>query len=141
MREVLSGRLWTGNAHEARDIELVCQAGIRAVVDLAIEEPPAVLPRELAYLRCPIDDSPSAARDLLRTAIATASTLVSEKTPTLVACSAGLSRSPSVAAVAVSLSTGQPFTEVLKELGEQGPTDISPGLLAIISSVYQEMAG
>ncbi|TWT96843.1 Dual specificity phosphatase, catalytic domain [Botrimarina colliarenosi] len=139
MREVLEGKFWTGNAHEARNPELLYQLGVRVVIDLAVEESPAVLPRELAYVRCPIDDGESASREMLRLAIVTASSLVKEGIPTLVACSAGLSRSPSVAAAAMSVHTGRSLHEMVTEVGNRGPTDISPALLGIVASICEEV--
>jgi len=48
MREVRPG-LWIGNALESRDLTRVLELGMEALVDLAIEEPPASLVRELTY--------------------------------------------------------------------------------------------
>ena len=44
MQEVVTGRLWIGNAGDARNAAAVLAAGIRAVVDLAMEQPP-IAPR------------------------------------------------------------------------------------------------
>ena len=47
MRRIRDLPLWIGHAGDVRNTRLVLETGIRAVVDLAIEEPPAALAREL----------------------------------------------------------------------------------------------
>jgi hypothetical protein len=47
MRAAVSHVLWIGNAKEARDVRAVLALGIAAVVDLAMEEPPILLPRDI----------------------------------------------------------------------------------------------
>ena len=56
MYEVLPERLWIGNALDARNPRSLFDAGIAAVVDLAYEEEPAVLPRRMVYCRFPLID-------------------------------------------------------------------------------------
>ena len=56
MREVPSASLWIGNALDARDTSRLLAAGFEAVIDLAIEEPPCALPREMVYGRFPLVD-------------------------------------------------------------------------------------
>ena len=51
MREVLPGRLWFGNANDARDISRLHQAGVVAIVDVAAEEPPVTVAHDMTYCR------------------------------------------------------------------------------------------
>ena len=51
MHEIQSGLLWLGHALDIRDPKPLFDAGIEAVVDVAYEEPPARLPRQLIYCR------------------------------------------------------------------------------------------
>ncbi len=43
MREIIPQQLWLGHAIDARDIRLLHDTGVKAVVDLAHEEPCAQL--------------------------------------------------------------------------------------------------
>ena len=56
MREIVPDVLWIGNVFDARNIKAVMDAGFQIVVDLAIEEPPIQLPREVASCRFPLLD-------------------------------------------------------------------------------------
>ena len=56
MLEVIPDRLWLGNFSQLRDARSLFDLQIKAVVDLAHEELPAQLPREISYLRFPLID-------------------------------------------------------------------------------------
>jgi len=56
MREIIQGRLWLGAAVDVLGTSALHDAGVDAVVDLAYEERPAQLPRDLWYCRFPIVD-------------------------------------------------------------------------------------
>ena len=127
MRRVGEYPLWIGTARDARDLRAVLDAGIEAVIDLAVNEPPAVLTRELAYLRFPLLDGPGNPPGLVRAAVAALAELVRSRTPTLVACGFGLSRSPCVVAAAVAAVEGRTLASVLPTL--PGPCDVSPGMV------------
>ena len=51
-------QLWLGHAGDGRDIARLVDTGIEAVVQLAAEELPIALPRELVKLRFPLLDGP-----------------------------------------------------------------------------------
>lgn len=128
MRRVEGFPLWIGTARDARDIRGVLDAGIEAVVDLAMEEPPAHPTRELVYLRFPLTDDDGNPHARLRVALRAVTELVGNGVPTLVACGAGMSRSPALVAAAVSRLTGVPPGAALAGLRATGPVDVSPGL-------------
>ncbi|HAH46791.1 MAG TPA: protein phosphatase, partial [Planctomycetaceae bacterium] len=102
MREILPNLLWIGNAHDARDVKRVLDLAIAAVIDLALEEPAVPLTREIIYCRLPLIDGAENQPVILETAVKTVARLISEEIPTLVACSAGMSRSPAIVAAALS---------------------------------------
>lgn len=102
MRSVLPDLLWIGNAREARDAKGIADAGIEAVVDFAANEPPAVLLRDVIYFRIPLVDGEANSPERLRLAVGTIQQFVRERIPTLVACSHGMSRSPTVTAFAIA---------------------------------------
>jgi protein-tyrosine phosphatase len=127
MREV-HPKLWIGNALEARDLARVLELEIEALVDLAIEEPPAGLVRELTYCRIPLLDGAGNPPEKLRLAVESVSSLLRAQTPTLVACGAGMSRSPAIAAVAMATVERANPEEVLQRIVVGFPHDVSPAL-------------
>lgn len=106
----------------------VSEAGIAAVVDLAMEEEPAKLPRDVIHCRIPLVDGAGNRPEVLRLAVHTVVALLESRTPTLVACSAGMSRAPVVAAVAVAIQRKQPPEQTLRELAQRVPHDVSMSL-------------
>jgi len=125
MYEFVPELLWIGHAHDVRDPRAVLDAGIAAVVDLAYEELPAQLLRNLVYCRFPLVDGADNDPQLLRLAVETVVDLLVAGSPTLVACSAGMSRSPIIASVALSVCRNEPPTQTLQALAESRPHDVS----------------
>lgn len=117
MRRVLDYPLWVGTARDARDLQGIHDAGIEAVVDLAMDELPVQPTRELVYLRFRLVDGGSHPLWLLRAAVEAVTGLLKAGVPTMVACSAGASRSPAVAAIALARWKGIPPEEGLKLIG------------------------
>ena len=121
MREIIPAHLWLGNAYDARAPQKLFDLGIAAVVDLAYEEAAAGLPRSLAYVRIPLVDGGGNDPRLLKWAIDTVESLIAAQIPTLVACGAGMSRSPCVAAAALARHRKESPETVLKQ--RHAPTD------------------
>jgi protein-tyrosine phosphatase len=136
MRRVEGFPLWIGTARDARDLRLVLDAEIEAIVDLAMEEPPVHPTRELVYLRFPITDDGENSELRLRMAMRAIEELVGDMVPTLVACSAGMSRSPALVAVVISQFKGISPEESLIEIRATGPTDVSPSLWQSLVPLY-----
>src|SRR4051812_5105895 len=101
MRQVPGLPLWLGHVGDARDLRGVLSAGIQAVVDLALNEPPVNFTRELVYCRFPLLDGGGNPPWLVRAAVGTLTEFLRSGTPTLLYCSAGMSRTPVIAAAAV----------------------------------------
>jgi protein-tyrosine phosphatase len=137
MRAIVRDLLWIGTAVDAGNIKAVLDAGILAVVDLAIEEKPVLFPRDILYCRVPMVDGEGNAPPILRVAIDTTTTLLRYRVPTLVACAGGMSRSPAVAAAALSLVRGTSPDSMLEEIAATGPHDIVPGLWAAIKAAAE----
>src|SRR5579862_3727868 len=116
MHEILPNQLWIGNAGDGRDAERLLQAGVAAVVNLAAEEPSPALPRGLIYCRLPIMDGEQDDESVLDLAIQSVVSLLKKRIPTLVHCGAGMSRSPAVAAAALSIVQGGSPEEKLKQI-------------------------
>lgn len=128
MRQIQPYRLWLGHVGDVRDLRGVLAAGVEAIVDLALNEPPAVVTRELVYCRFPLVDGAGNPTWLLRAAVETVGMLLRAGTPTLVFCGAGMSRSPAVVAGAIALVRGCSPTEGLTVVSSTGPCDVSAGL-------------
>lgn len=128
MKQIIPHLLWLGHLGEAAHARPLFDAGIRAVVELAAEEPPSRPPRELVYCRFPLVDGPGNDADLLSLAVAAVAALLRWRVPTLVCCGSGLSRSPAVAAAALAQAQGEKPEDCLARLAEQHPCDVSPGL-------------
>jgi protein-tyrosine phosphatase len=110
-------------------------AGILAVVDLALNEPPTILTREMSYCRFPLIDGPGNPRWLVRAAVETTAALIRGGVATLIYCGAGMSRTPCIAGAALAMARGWPLSEGLAVVTGAGPADLSPGLWSEITSV------
>ena len=106
MRQIIPELLWIGNAHDILDVRGVLSLGVRAVVDLAASEAPVQYPRDVAYCRLPLNDGSENEPAILRLAVYSTVEFIKNRIPTLVACSAGMSRSPVIVAAALAIVEG-----------------------------------
>lgn len=120
--------LWLGHAGEGRDLQQIFDLGIKAVVDLALEETPTSTPRELIAARFPILDGAGNRGEVLFLAVSTVATLLKLHVPVLVTCGGGVSRAPAVAAAALALLDGNTPEACLKLVAKHHHSDVSPGL-------------
>ncbi len=125
MHNVIPNLLWTGHAGDARDGRAIVEAEIKAVVDLAYEEPPSLLPRDVVYCRFPLIDGAGNDPWILGMAVETVIKLIDAGIPTLVSCSNGMSRSPSITAAALSVHRGQSPHDCLVTLAQSRSHDVS----------------
>ena len=137
MREIRP-YLWLGHALDGRDLRALHDHGILAVVDLALEERPAQLSRDLAYCRFPLTDGAGNRPALLRAAIVATAGFIRDQVQTLVCCGAGMSRSPAIVAAALTWLEGESLESHLTDLIAGQPHDVSPALLAEIAGVLAE---
>jgi hypothetical protein len=128
MNQVESLPLWVGHAGEGRDFRQVFDAGIEALVHLAMEEPPPQPPRELICCHFPLVDGAGNRSTLLSLSIHTVATLIKVRVPTLVLCSSGVSRAPAIAAAALAIAHQEPVEDWLARVVACHPSDVSPGL-------------
>ncbi|HLW64768.1 MAG TPA: hypothetical protein VKS79_05560 [Gemmataceae bacterium] len=128
MRQIAPYSLWLGHAGDGRNVRAVLNAGILAIVDLALEELPVHFTRELAYFRIPLLDGAGNPPWLLRAAIDTVAMLLRSDSPTLLFCGAGMSRSPAIAAAAISVMSRKDAAECLELVAKVHGCDVSPGL-------------
>jgi predicted protein tyrosine phosphatase len=135
MRQVPGYSLWLGHVGDVRDLHRIHATGILALVDLAINEPPASVTRELVYCRFPLIDGTDNPRWLLRAAIETVACFLRSETPALVYCGAGMSRSPCIAAAAIARVRGCRAPEGLAVALQSASADVSPGLWAEVQEI------
>src|SRR3954452_5844281 len=107
MRSIIPQLLWIGNAIDTRDVAGVLSLGVRAVIDLAANEMPVQYPRDIAYCRLPLTDGIGKDEAFLRLAIRTTTDFIRSRIPTLVACSACMSRSPAIVAASIAIIENQ----------------------------------
>ncbi|MBX3390353.1 MAG: dual specificity protein phosphatase family protein [Phycisphaeraceae bacterium] len=138
MHQIHPYRLWIGNASEARDSARLRALGIAAVIDLAVNEPPPVLSRELMVCRFPLHDGTTNPAWLLRAAINAVVGLVQSNVPTIVCCSAGMSRAPSITAAALAKVTNRPPGDCLAEIAAAWQLDVSSGLWACACAAIED---
>lgn len=127
MRQIQPHLLWLGHAGDSEDFRSLLDEGIGAIVQVAGEEPPLQPPRELLYFRIPLVDGPGNDRKHLYLATTTVANLLEKRVPTLVCCNAGMSRSPAIAAAALSMVYQEGLDDCLKQVAEHHPADVAPG--------------
>lgn len=118
-------RLWTGPSAVLSDPRAICALGVEAVVCVAPEPLPERWPRELIYLRIPLNDGENAPGSLRR-ALDIVHGLIGDAVPTLIVCSMGHSRSIAVAAAAIAACESADPDEVLRRITAGRPADVSP---------------
>jgi hypothetical protein len=128
MNQITPYQLWVGHAEDGRDFQAAFDWGIKAIVQLALEEPPLQPPRELVYVRFPLLDGSGNDPAVLRLAIHCVASLLQGGSPTLVCCGGGMSRSPAIVAAALSTIDKTDVERCLSQVIESHPGDVSPGL-------------
>jgi protein-tyrosine phosphatase len=135
VRQLQPHRLWLGHAGDAGNVRPLFDAGVKAVVDLAVEEAPSRPPRELISCRFPLVDGDGNDPDTLLLAVRTIATLIQTQVPTLVCCGVGVSRAPAVTAAALSLVQRLTPAQALERLAQQYPCDVNTALWEEIASL------
>ncbi len=135
MRQLQPHRLWLGHAGDAGNVRPLFDAGVKAVVDLAVEEPPSRPPRELIACRFPLVDGAGNDPDTLLLAVRTIATLIQTQVPTLVCCGVGVSRAPAITAAALSLVQRLTPAQALERLAQQYPCDVNTALWEEIAAL------
>jgi protein-tyrosine phosphatase len=128
MNQVNGWSLWIGNATDGRNWRAIFDRGVRAVVQLAVEELPIEPPRELLFYRFPLVDGDGNDPATLRLAIDGVAALIRARLPTLVCCGGGVSRSPAIVAAAISMVSGSGIHESLAAITDSHPSDVSTAL-------------
>jgi hypothetical protein len=137
MRQIEGYPLWLGHKGDAADFERLFRLGIGAVIDLALNEPATLLPREIAYCRFPLVDGAGNPPWLLRSAAQTVATFLRAGVPTLLFCGAGLSRSPAIAAAGLAILERKSLKDALADIARGGAVDVSTALWTDLEEVIR----
>lgn len=128
MRKIDGYELWIGHARSVPDGLELRRRGIAAVVDVAMDESPRQYGREMLACRFPLVDGGGNLPGVVGAAVTALAGLVQTRVPTVVYCSMGLSRSPSVAAGAIALVSGRNPDECLADVTRGVPADVSSAM-------------
>lgn len=128
MRKIEGYELWIGHARSVPDGLGLRTRGIAAVVDVAMDEVPRLYGRETLSCRFPLVDGGGNPPGVVTSAITALAGLVQARVPTVVYCSMGLSRSPSIAAGAIALVSGRTPDACLADVVRGVPADVSPAM-------------
>jgi hypothetical protein len=128
MRQIQPFALWLGHAGDSHDFQGILNTGIKAVVHLAAEEIAQPMPRDLIYCRFPLLDGPGNDPLLIDLAATMVANLLEKRVAVLVCCGGGMSRSPTIAAAALSMVYQEDMDDCLKKVAEHHPADVAPGL-------------
>jgi protein-tyrosine phosphatase len=139
MWQIVPHPLWIGHADDGRNNQQILEAGIQAVVQVAIDETALQPPRELTYCRFPIIDAPGNERRLLYLAVVTVANLLEKNVPTLVCCGSGMSRSPVIVAAALAMVQQEKPDDCLRQIAEHHPHDVTAGLWVDVKKVCDSL--
>ncbi len=140
MRKIEPYELWIGHAGDLQNVPDVLGQGIAAVVELAGNEASAKLPRDIVHIRIPLSDGGDNTPALLQLAVHSVACMLNARIPTLVACSAGLSRSVAIASAAVAVHKKKPFKRTLLDVCQNHPADVAPHLVNQIDEMLCNLA-
>lgn len=139
MHEIHPDLLWLGHAIDVREPGPLFDAGISAVVDIAFEEPPAQLPRQLIYCRFPLNDGGGNDPSVLLQTVQTLVDLLDSGTRTIVACSAGMSRSPTIAAFALAAHLSHEPDDVIARIADVKSLELKGALWNDVANVFSRV--
>ena len=140
MHQLVQNRLWIGNIGDATKYRTLELNGIGAVIELAVDEPATLQPRERISIRVPLMDSGSTEDSRVEMAVRIAVELVSKRIRTLIVCSNGMNRSLCVGvAVASVLQQTDPDSAML-QLAANLPKDLSPSIWASASQAARSLS-
>ena len=137
MQEIHPNRL--GHALDVRQPRPLFDAEIAAVVDVALEEPPVQLPRQLIYCRFPINDGGGNNPSVLLHAVQCTVDLLASGTRTIVACSAGMSRSPTIAAFALAAYLDQSPEDVVSRIADVKSLEVKGPLWNDVANIFSRV--
>lgn len=141
MHKIADYALWIGTAADARNARAILDHEIRAVLQLAYEEPPVHTSRDVLLVRIPLIDGAANEEPLLTLAITVLANLIREEIPTVVCCGGGMSRSPAIAAAALAVTERVSLDECLRHVTANYPADVSTTFWAQVRAAVGDGRG
>ena len=139
MLNIPNTNLWLGTEQDLRQIPQCLNQGITAIVDLAIEEPLPIIPRITNYCRFTVTDGGENDPANLQAAISVSTIFLEGGHATAICCNAGLSRSPTIAAVVLSNISGQSPVACLERIAAVRHVDVNPALWNQVVGICESM--
>ncbi len=139
MHEIHPNLLWIGHAFDIREPRALFDAGITAAIDVAYEEPPAQIPRQLMYCRFPLLDGGGNDPRILLQTLRVATDLLQLDMRTIITCSAGMSRSPTVAAFALAHHLNELPDVVIARIADIKSLELKPELWTQMLAVFSKL--
>lgn len=139
MHEVHFDLLWIGHMLDIRERESLFDIGVTNVIDVAYEEKPAQLPRQLVYCRFPLNDGAGNEPSVVLQALRTACDFLKFKSKTLIACSAGMSRSPTIAAFSLAHHLKVMPEEVIERIGDKKSLELNPDFWLEVKMAFEQL--
>ena len=93
----------------------------------------------MIYCRIPLIDGDGNPIVILEMAVGCVVMLLKKDIRTVVACGAGMSRSPAITAAAMAIVTRNSPDDCLTAIATNGPHDVSPILWTHVRTVYNQM--
>jgi hypothetical protein len=139
MHQLIPDKLWIGNVGDATEYRKLELNGIGAVVELAIDEPATLQPRERISLRIPLMDSGSTEDARVELAVRIIVDLMFKRIRTLVVCSNGMNRSVCVGVAVASVVLQDDPDTIMLRLAEKLPKDLSPSIWSSASHAARKL--
>lgn len=139
MHELHPRLLWIGHTLDVSNPRRLFDVGITAIIDLAYEEPPAQISRQFTYCRFPLNDGGGNSPNTLLLALRTTADLLRTDTRTLIACSAGMSRSPTIAAFALAYHLSEQPEVVIARIADSISLELKPALWADTLNAFENL--
>ena len=137
--DVVAEGLRVGTAADATDDSLLETHGVTTIVSLTHETPnPAA--QDLTLRSIPLIDGPQNSREQFTKAVEETVAALAADGSVLVHCSAGASRSPTVAATALALAQNMDLEDALQQVADnRAAVDLHEALLRQAAHVYTQL--
>ena len=136
----IADELFVGTVEDATDTSSLESHGVRTIVSLT-HETPSLAGEDFTVRSIPLIDGPQNSREQFTNAVEETMTALKANGSVLVHCSAGASRSPTVAATALALSQDMELQDALQQIADnRDAVDPHEALLRQAAHVYTALA-
>lgn len=141
MDRVDSG-LFVGTLEDANDLKLLRENGLSTIVSLTYEKPASDSDMDIEVEHVPMMDGPQNDTELFQRAVTLTVSRLKKGDRVLVHCSAGASRSPSVAATEMAIYRGISLEEAFEQIREcRSQVDPHEAMVRQAARVFTQLRG